>query len=311
MDFNKMIGVVNNFFSLVRKVSDLSRVEAKTVALEKNVETLSARKADIILELEQEEGRPGKKRKREVDLWMQRAVSLEDQVHKVGRKVEERCCLSRLLLAHQVRGLATEVDKLHEKGRFDNGLTLEAKPARGYELQPGELVGQASQTKRNEMWDRLMKEEVLRVGVWGQAGAGKTFLAKHIHDQIVRACPRFDGACLVNVSQEGTVGTIQTDIAKYLKLDLTGESAVYWGAKLREALQGRRLLLILDDVRNSYSLEEVGIALERDRCKLIVTSQSREVCAQMNCHELVHVPHWSEEERWLGYEAVDDYAWER
>ncbi|KAF8024148.1 hypothetical protein BT93_F1367 [Corymbia citriodora subsp. variegata] len=318
MDVNKIVGVVNNFFSLVRKVSNLSRVEAKTVALERNMEMVSARKADMILELEQLERRPGKKRKREVDLWMQRAVSLEDQVHMVGRKVRERRRLSRLMLAHQVHGLATEVDKLHEKGRFDNGLTLDVKPARGYELQPGELVRQASQTKRDEIWDCLTKEEVLRVGVWGQEGAGKTFLAEHIHDQIVRDCPRFDGACLVNVSQEGTVGTIQTDIANYLELDLTKVSCVYRGESLRAALQGKRLLLILDDVGKPYSLEEMGIGLERDGCKLIATSRSREVCEQMNCYELVHVPAPPEEEGlgqleeiWLGYEAVDEYAWGR
>ncbi|KAL3733733.1 hypothetical protein ACJRO7_023147 [Eucalyptus globulus] len=283
-------GIHQSILSLVQKVGDLSGVETNMGALEMNMSMVSARKADISIQLEQEERRPGKKRKREVDLWMQRAQSLEDQVHKLGKKVRERRSYSCLMLAHQVRGLANEVDKLHEKARFDNGLTLAVKPARGYELQPGELVGQASRTKRDEIWDCLMNEEVLQVGVWGQAGVGKTFLAKHIHDQIVQNCSRFDGACLVNVSQEGTVGMIQTDIMNYLELDLTEMSCVYWGARLREALQGRRLLLILDDVRNPYSLEKLGIALERNGCKLIVTSRSKEVCERMNCHEVVHIP---------------------
>ncbi|KAF8024146.1 hypothetical protein BT93_F1365 [Corymbia citriodora subsp. variegata] len=306
-----ILGIVNNTLGLYQKFIDLSRVKEEMDDLEKNMETLSALKADISEELEQEERRPGKKRKREVDEWMQNSASLKDRVLELGRKVKEGHLLSLPMLAHWVRGLLTEVDKLREMGRFANGLTLDVKPARGYELQPGELAGQASRTKRDEIWGCLMKEEVLRVGVWGQAGGGKTFLAEHIHDQIVRDCPRFDGACLVNVSQEGTVGTIQTDIAKYLKLALTEESAVYWRAKLREALQGKRLLLILDDVRKSYSLEQVGIALTRDGCKLIVTSRSREVCQQMNCHKLIHVPHGSEEEVWWGSEAVQDYFWGR
>ncbi|XP_056172997.1 disease resistance protein RFL1-like [Syzygium oleosum] len=331
MDVNKFVGIANNAISVVEKVSNLGRVEAKMDALQRNMETASAKKADISLELEQEERRPGKKRKTEVHLWMQRAGWLEDQVHELGRRVRESHFLFRFMLAHQVRALATEVDKLYEKGRFDNGLTLDVKPARGYELQPGELVGQASQTKRDEIWDCLMNEEVLRVGVWGQAGVGKTLLAKHIHDQIVQDCPRFDGACLVAVSQEGTVGTIQTDIVNYLELDLTGASAVYWGARLKGALQGRKLLLILDDVGKPYSLEEVGIALERNGCKMIVTSRSREVCEQMDCHELVHVPTppeeiphgleevskleseglgMLEEGRW-GSEAVDEFVWGR
>ncbi|KAF8043085.1 hypothetical protein BT93_A1432 [Corymbia citriodora subsp. variegata] len=196
MDVTKIVGLANNVFSVVRKVSNVSGVEAKMDALEASMGLLSAKKADISLELEQEERRPGKKRKRELDLWMQSVGSREDQVHKLGRKVRERYVLFRFMLAYQVSALATEVDKLRELGRFDKGLTLDVKPARGYELRPGKLVGQASQTKRDEIWDRLMNEEVLRLGVWGQAGAGKTFLAKHIHDQIVRECTRFDGACL-------------------------------------------------------------------------------------------------------------------
>lgn len=61
-----------------------------------------------------------------------------------------------------------EVEILHEKGTFDKGLPLDVKPARGYELQPGKLVGQASQTKRDEIWNCLMNAEVLCPGVWGR-----------------------------------------------------------------------------------------------------------------------------------------------
>ncbi|KAF8043086.1 hypothetical protein BT93_A1433 [Corymbia citriodora subsp. variegata] len=166
MDVNKILGISKHANLFFQKVSYFYGVRAKVDALERNMETVSAKKADMSHQLEQKERRPGKKRKREVDLWMQRAVSLEDQVHELGRKVKERPFFSRLMLAHQVRGLATEVDKLHEKGRFTNGLTLDVRPARGYELQPGELEGQASQTKRDEIWDCLMNEEVLRVDVW-------------------------------------------------------------------------------------------------------------------------------------------------
>ncbi|KAF8024060.1 hypothetical protein BT93_F1308 [Corymbia citriodora subsp. variegata] len=159
-----ILGIANNAIGLiVQRVSDVSGVKEKMDALEMNMRMVSARKADIVLELEQEERKPGKKRKREVDAWMQNAASLEDQVHKVGRKVEEGRFFSHLRLENQVSGLATQVEKLHEMGRFDNGLTLDVKLARGYELAPGEQVGQDSQTKRVEIGDCLTNEEVLRV----------------------------------------------------------------------------------------------------------------------------------------------------
>ncbi|XP_039170286.1 uncharacterized protein LOC120294317 [Eucalyptus grandis] len=137
-----ILGIANNAISLiVQKVSDVSVVKEKMDALEMNMRMVSARKADIVSELEQEERRPGKKRKRQVDAWMQNAASLEDQVHKVGRKVKEGRFFSSLMLENQVSGLATQVDKLHEMGRFDNGLMLDVKLARGYELPPGEPAG--------------------------------------------------------------------------------------------------------------------------------------------------------------------------
>ncbi|KAL3733720.1 hypothetical protein ACJRO7_023135 [Eucalyptus globulus] len=298
MDVDKILGIANNAITLVQKVSDVNGVKAKMESLKMNMGMVSARKADISFELGQEERTSGKKRKKEVDFWMQSVASLEDQVHELGRKVKEGHFFSHLMLEEQVRGLEAQVEKLHEKGRFDNGLMLDVKLARGYELQRGEQVGQASQTKRAEIWDCLMNEEVLRVGVWGQWGVGKTSLVKHIHDQIVRDRRRFDGACLVRVSQEGTVGMIQTDIANYLKLDLTDVSGVCWGARLKEALQDRKILLILDDVWKYYSLEELGIALERNGCKLIMTSRSSDVCEQMNCNKHVHVTTLPEEEAW-------------
>ncbi|KAL3733727.1 hypothetical protein ACJRO7_023141 [Eucalyptus globulus] len=151
---------------IVRKVTDISVVKEKMDSLERNVGMVSARKADISLELEQEESRPRKKRKREVELWMQSVGSVEDQVHKLRRKVKEARFFSRLMLVDQVTGLATEVDILHKKGRFDNGLTLDVKSVRGCELQPGELAGQTSRTNRDEIWDCLMNEKVLRVGTY-------------------------------------------------------------------------------------------------------------------------------------------------
>ncbi|KAF8012338.1 hypothetical protein BT93_I0475 [Corymbia citriodora subsp. variegata] len=98
-------------------------------ALEMNMIMVSAKKADIRDQLEQEERRTGKKRKREVEVWIDRVESLEDQVHDLKRKVKEGCFLSHLKLEDRVSGLTTLVDKLHERGRFDGGLTLDVQPA--------------------------------------------------------------------------------------------------------------------------------------------------------------------------------------
>lgn len=84
-----------------------------------------------------------------------------------------------------------EVEILNEKGRSDIDLTPDVKLARGYELQPGELGGQASQAERDEIWDYLMNEKVLCTGVWARGALTKTSLEKHVPDQIVQNCRRF------------------------------------------------------------------------------------------------------------------------
>ncbi|XP_030469138.1 uncharacterized protein LOC115687648 isoform X1 [Syzygium oleosum] len=198
MDVTKLVEFAKDaIYGVVQKVSKVNGVKAKMDALEMNMRMVSAKKADISDQLEQEERRPAKKRKREVDVWIHCVESLEGQVHKLGRKVKEGRFLSHFKLEDQVSDLATQVERLHDKGRFDNGLTLDVQPAQVYELQPGEPEGQASRT-RYEILDHLINDlaEIL-----GLRGAGATSLGKNI----VQDWRRFDGACLVTVQQEGTV----------------------------------------------------------------------------------------------------------
>ncbi|KAI6687323.1 hypothetical protein NL676_024151 [Syzygium grande] len=67
MGVDKILGIANNAISLVQKVSDVNGVKVKMDSLEMNMGMVSARKVDITIQLEQEERRSGKKRKKEVD----------------------------------------------------------------------------------------------------------------------------------------------------------------------------------------------------------------------------------------------------
>ncbi|KAF8043088.1 hypothetical protein BT93_A1435 [Corymbia citriodora subsp. variegata] len=73
--------------SIFQKISEVIGIKAKMDDLEMDMQILSARKDDVVNQLKQEERRPGKRRKK-VELWMQSVVSLEEQVHDLGRKVE-------------------------------------------------------------------------------------------------------------------------------------------------------------------------------------------------------------------------------
>ncbi|XP_056172956.1 uncharacterized protein LOC115687646 isoform X2 [Syzygium oleosum] len=127
--------------SIFQKVSEVNGVRAKMDALEMNMRILSARKDDVGDQLKQEERTPGKKRKKEVELWMQSIGLLEDQVRKLGRKVREGHFFSLIMLEGPVSDLATQVKDLRDMGGFDDGLTLDVIPDRGSELQLGEQSG--------------------------------------------------------------------------------------------------------------------------------------------------------------------------
>ncbi|KAL3733731.1 hypothetical protein ACJRO7_023145 [Eucalyptus globulus] len=127
--------------------------------LEMNMRILSARKDDVGNQLKQEERRPGKKRKKEIELWMQSVGSLEDQVHDLGRKVREGHFFSHLLSKDQVSGLATKVKNLHDMGRFDHGLTLDMTLDRGPELQLGEQSRTNESTPLSDCLERCPTNE--------------------------------------------------------------------------------------------------------------------------------------------------------
>ncbi|TYJ39076.1 hypothetical protein E1A91_A04G041100v1 [Gossypium mustelinum] len=99
---------------------------------------------------------------------------------------------------------------------------------------------------RKEIWACLMQEE-------------------HIHNDHLKE-QRFERVIWVTTSKEFNVMKVQDDIAKMLK-------------------KVGKHVLILDDVWDEVSLEEVGIPEPSDSngCKLVLTTRSEHVCKYMDC----------------------------
>ncbi|TYH74606.1 hypothetical protein ES332_D05G411600v1 [Gossypium tomentosum] len=145
-----------------------------------------------------------------------------------------------------------------------------------------------------------MQEEVSKIGVWGMGGVGKTTIMKHIHNDLLKQ-QRFERVIWVTISKEFNVMKVQDDIAGALKLK---EDWPREGDKLRRAAILSEMLkktgkhvLILDDVWDKVSLEEVGIPEPSggNGCKLVLTTRSEHVCKYMGC-KVIKVKLLSEEE---------------
>ncbi|KAK8300510.1 hypothetical protein V6Z11_D05G390200 [Gossypium hirsutum] len=171
-------------------------------------------------------------------------------------------------------------------------------PGAGLPLPTSELVGE--EAVRNEIWACLVQEKVSKIGVWGMGGVGKTTIMKHIHNDLLKE-QRFERVIWVTISKEFNVMKVQDDIADALKLK---EDWPREGDKLRRAAilsemlkNAEKHVLILDDVWDKVSLEEVGIPEPSgsNGCKLVLTTRSEHVCKYMGC-KVIKVKPLSEEE---------------
>ncbi|KAG8492350.1 hypothetical protein CXB51_009669 [Gossypium anomalum] len=119
-------------------------------------------------------------------------------------------------------------------------------------------------------------------------GVGKTTIMKHIHNDLLKE-QRFERVIWVTISKEFNVLKVQHDIASALKLKKDWPKE---GDKLRRAAILSEMLkkagkhfLILDDVWDEVSLEEVGIPEPSgsNGCKFVLTTSSERVCKYMGC----------------------------
>ncbi|KAK4402061.1 Disease resistance protein SUMM2 [Sesamum angolense] len=166
---------------------DYTGIQEKMETLRNDIQVLENRAADVLAVIEEEEMYNGKKRKREVEDWL-------------------------------------EVEKLAERGKFSEGLFLEVCKTKGKPLVTTEWKSQRS-LKQNlkTVWPWLMNDVDSRIGIYGMGGVGKTTLAMHMHNKLLND-PKFKGRVYwINVSQDSNIHKLQHDIASVVNLDLSSE----------------------------------------------------------------------------------------
>ncbi|KAG4149698.1 hypothetical protein ERO13_D05G350200v2 [Gossypium hirsutum] len=260
---------------------------------------LNCKMEDIELQLKAELLRPlGKIPKKGVENWLKAVKEMIREAQVVENKVGNGRYLCRACNGKLVDEKTREMKEfLDNAPNASEGLAMDG-PSAGLPLPTSELVGE--EAVRKEIWACLMLEEVSKIGVWGMGGVGKTTIMKHIHNDLLKE-QRFERVIWVTISKEFNVMKVQDDIAAALKLK---EDWPREGDKLRRAAILSEMLknagkhvLILDDVWDKVSLEEVGIPepCGSNGCKLVLTTRSEHVCKYMGC-KVIKVKPLSEEE---------------
>ncbi|TYI32232.1 hypothetical protein ES332_A04G045100v1 [Gossypium tomentosum] len=241
---------------------------------------------------------PGKIPKKGVENWLKDVKEMIREAQVVENKVSNGRYLCRACYGKLVDEKTREMKEFLDKApNASEGLAIDG-PSGGLRLETSELVGEKA--VRDEIWLCLMQEEVSKIGVWGMGGVGKTTIMKHIHNDLLKE-QRFESVIWVTISKGFSVIKLQDDIASALNLkeDLAKEgNKVRREAILSEMLKrAGKHALILDDVWDKVSLEEVGIPEPsgRNGCKLVLTTRSEHVCKYMGC-KVIKVKPLSEEQ---------------
>uniref|UniRef100_A0A452XIA5 AAA+ ATPase domain-containing protein n=1 Tax=Aegilops tauschii subsp. strangulata TaxID=200361 RepID=A0A452XIA5_AEGTS len=145
------------------------------------------------------------------------------------------------------------------------------------------------------------------IGIYGVAGSGKTTFAGYIRDYIKEECKEeklFDTIMCIHVSETFSVEDIFQEMLKDISKDSLPSISDHRGLnkKLKEALRGKRFLLILDDLwvknKNDQQLEELisplNVGLKGS--KILVTARTKEAAGALCADKLIEMPDLDEDQ---------------
>ncbi|TVU15240.1 hypothetical protein EJB05_38750, partial [Eragrostis curvula] len=148
------------------------------------------------------------------------------------------------------------------------------------------------------------RDDVNIIGVWGPGGVGKTTLLNTVNNELKALGRDYQVVIMIEVSNSGTLNKedIQRTITERLGLPWNEIETEDARARfLSKALSRKKFVILLDDVRNQFQLEDVGIPTpdSDNKSKLILTSRYENVCYQMGAHQsLIKMEYLEKEAAW-------------
>ncbi|KAL3525456.1 hypothetical protein ACH5RR_013828 [Cinchona calisaya] len=276
-------------------------LEANMRILNRNIVVLTKRAVDIRKSTRVEKLPSGNKRKREVEDWLKEVDNKKRQVQVLENDYQQGIFRSRILLSQRVGAMIRETSDLREQGSFPSALMLDVQEINSEPLVTEELIGQSAQQNLRDTWALLIDDDHIScIGIYGMAGVGKTAVAIHIHNNLLRENKFLGHVYWISVSSSD-VSKLQDDLARALHLNLkyvNVDDHRKKAAKLSRALERKKkFVILLDGVSTPIDVKKIGIPLGEGK-KLIVTSRSLDVCLQMGCQKEVKVVPLSREEGW-------------
>ncbi|XVF78223.1 hypothetical protein PTKIN_Ptkin14bG0113000 [Pterospermum kingtungense] len=224
------------------------------------------------------------------------------EIQNLESEVGPSSFYSRGFLVKKVYKKIEEVEELIERGGFSDGLVVDDPSRIGQWLPTPSFVGETIALKKNDILGLVMNDEDWKIGIHGMPGVGKTSVSKLVNNELLsNAANRFNIVVWVTVSRKCSLIELQNKIAKAMNADISeDEDETTRAGMLSEILNRKgRYVLILDDVWENFSLEDVGIPepTARNGSKLVLTTRSLDVCRRMGC-QVIRMDPLPKEEAW-------------
>ncbi|XP_011009057.1 PREDICTED: probable disease resistance protein At4g27220 isoform X2 [Populus euphratica] len=158
---------------------------------------------------------------------------------------------------------------------------------------------ESSEEAFKQIMKALKDDNVNMIGLHGMGGVGKTTLVKEVGRR-AKESQLFPEVLMATVSQNPNVIGIQDRMADSLHLKFEKTSKEGRASELWQRLQGKKMLIILDDVWKHIDLKEIGIPFGDDHrgCKILLTTRRAKACSSMKCQQKVFLRELPEKEAW-------------
>ncbi|KAI9085566.1 hypothetical protein K1719_032409 [Acacia pycnantha] len=272
-------------------------------SLKNTSDDLNNRYLDVKMKVEMAENNPERKVLNEVRDWMGRIEVLQIEVNTIlqqgDQEIQDRCfggrCPKNFRVSYKLNKMVTkklsDVNHLCSKGYFD--VVAEKCPHDLFEELPvDETVGVESTFE--ELRSCFQNDEVGIIGLYGMGGVGKTTLLKKFNNDFLSTIGDYVVIWVV-ASKDVDPGKIQDDIMKKLRVQYDN-----WNDKanvddraplLYKILKKQKFILLLDDVWERIDLLKLGVPSpnSHNKCKIIFTTRSYEVCGLMDAKRRIGV----------------------
>ncbi|XP_052303224.1 disease resistance protein At4g27190 isoform X4 [Populus trichocarpa] len=159
-----------------------------------------------------------------------------------------------------------------------------------------------------EAFKQIMKvlkdDKINMIRLYGMGGVGKTTLVKQVARR-AKELQLFDEVVMATLSQNPNVTGIQDQMADSLGLKFDENSEGGRAGRLWQRLQGKKMLIVLDDVWKDIDFQEIGIPFGDDHrgCKILLTTRNQELCSYLACQQKVLLSPFTEIEAWALFKS--------